>query len=75
MRMLKVTNKCYINKEHFILNQTSWCTFLPTIILFSTYSDKKWAKINAFSFAWLYWDYRYEELHTDYWIDEIDVEE
>ena len=23
----------------------------------------------------IYWDYRYEELHTDYWIDEIDVEE
>ena len=23
----------------------------------------------------IYWDYRYEELHTDYWIDEIDVDE
>ena len=19
----------------------------------------------------IYWDYRYEELHTDYWIDEV----
>ena len=23
----------------------------------------------------IYWDYRYEELHTDYWIDDNDVEE
>lgn len=23
----------------------------------------------------IYWDYRYEEYHTDYWIDEIEVEE
>ena len=23
----------------------------------------------------IYWDYRYSEYHTDYWIDEVDVEE
>ena len=21
----------------------------------------------------IYWDYRYEELHTDYWIDEVEL--
>ena len=23
----------------------------------------------------IYWDYRYSEYHTDYWIDEVDIEE
>ena len=57
--MLKVTNKCSINKKHFKLNQTSWCTFLPTIIFFSDYSDKKWAEIKALTFAWLYWEFEF----------------
>ena len=59
MKMLKVTNKCQINKKHFKLHQTSWCTFLPTIILFSTDNDKKWAKINALTFAWLHWEFEF----------------
>ena len=23
----------------------------------------------------IYWNYRYSEYHTDYWIDEVDIEE
>ena len=59
MRMLKVTNKCYINKKHFKLHQTSWCTFLPTIILFGADRDNKFAKIKALTFAWLHWEFEF----------------
>lgn len=23
----------------------------------------------------IYWDYRYSEYHTDYWIDEVDIDD
>ena len=27
---------------------------------------------DAMSYS-IYWDYRYEEYHTDYWIDEVEL--
>ena len=32
--------------------------------------DEKKKKKGKMSYS-IYWDYRYEELHTDYWIDEV----
>lgn len=54
--MLRVSNKNLISKENIKLIQTSWCTLLPTIVLFSEDTDKLWSKVNVIIFTWLYWE-------------------